>query len=171
MARIYQQASRVVVWLCSELDGSVLAIKQVQGGLNHLYSSDLTEAAIDGCDPELILGLGRIFAQPWFERVWTLQEAALARKIIVFIGEQTLEWSLLVKLVTALNRIRERCTTPLLLTEKLWPGNEFKGYTALLQYRTLTLAIPDKMPDSCQSLQEPAALGSAQTPKIESMVF
>lgn len=131
MARIYQQASLVVVWLCSELDGSALAIKQVQGLLNHLYSSGLTEAAIEGCDPELLLALGRIFTQTWFERVWTLQEAALARKIIVFIGDQTLEWSILVKLVTALTRVRERCSTPLLLTEKLWPGNGFKDCTAL----------------------------------------
>jgi hypothetical protein len=131
MARIYQQASLVVVWLCSELDGSALAVRQIQGLLDHLYSFSLTEAAIDGCGPELLLALGRIFAQPWFERVWTLQEATLARKILVLIGDETLKWSVFEKLVTALTRVQERCSTPLLLTEKLWPGNEFKDCTAL----------------------------------------
>jgi hypothetical protein len=41
-------------------------------------------------------GLQDIFKRPWIERLWTLQEALLARKLVIMCGEKTIPWCSLV---------------------------------------------------------------------------
>lgn len=41
---------------------------------------------------QLLESLATILSNPWFERVWTLQEVAFARKCLVIHGQHTLDW-------------------------------------------------------------------------------
>lgn len=102
MADIYKQAQKVVVWLGNPADGSEIAI------------DFLTRLAAqgDGISPHLMAHLGYrtpmsiqlhdFLSRPWFSRVWTLQEVAVATECLVQCGSQRIPW-------TAFERFNGNC--------------------------------------------------------------
>jgi hypothetical protein len=110
MADIYRHASRVVVWLGvagpeSEaafgfMEGITetveeLGMRKVEGA--HVWFGgpriDVSPAkAASLLDHALQFRVDEIYSRPWFSRLWIVQEAFLAKEIIVLCGDQTLDW-------------------------------------------------------------------------------
>jgi hypothetical protein len=99
MKDIFSSASRVVVWLGSATPGS----KDALDYFNSLSDDALTESALIRSHPNNTnawLNLGRdILDREWWTRVWIIQEAVLAREIVVVCGSQSTSWKSLSWLV------------------------------------------------------------------------
>ncbi|KAE8445950.1 hypothetical protein EG329_012729 [Mollisiaceae sp. DMI_Dod_QoI] len=100
MRSIYSQACQVVVWLGEGWDESEMAIeflhKLAEDKTLHLDQRQQPSICVNGLymdSPELRRSLIRFFDQPWWNRTWTVQEFALAEKLvfqcskILFTGE------------------------------------------------------------------------------------
>jgi hypothetical protein len=119
MAKIYSQATEVIIWLGEKSEGSeevMLYLRRVgqkfvdRGGEileprnersleNDKIWEDMTN------DPNL--EKTHLFWQrPWFSRRWVLEEMALARNPIVHYGAVSMEWNVLFHACTALSRLR-----------------------------------------------------------------
>lgn len=93
MVEIYKQAQKVVVWLGNAGDGSEIAMDF----FTHLAAQG------DTISPHLLAHLGYrtamsiqlhdFLSRPWFSRVWTLQEAAVATNCVVQCGAQRIHWT------------------------------------------------------------------------------
>ena len=102
MAEIYKQAQKVIVWLGNAADGSEIAMDF----FTRLAAQD------DNISPHLVAHLGYrtamsvqlhdFLSRPWFSRVWTLQEAAVATDCVVQCGSQQIHW-------TAFERFNRNC--------------------------------------------------------------
>ena len=123
MAQIYRNATRTVVWLGPSGKGSRQALRTLkilkQQHADHTSQSTLGENKIatqpaveDAVDipqhpravEELRDDVSSLFARPYFNRVWVVQELALARGATVVCGLDTLPWMTLVEgLMTGLN--------------------------------------------------------------------
>ncbi len=87
MGDIFRTASRVVVWLGRSSMATELALDKVE----KIDFQAITEAG--PYRTALLVGtmlgaLTWVLSRGWFERVWTLQEAALARDIVYLIGRR-----------------------------------------------------------------------------------
>lgn len=94
MAKLYSHASRVIVWLGAEGNGSAElsgTIKDVTDTISRLPSTSRRESSElispyknkqNVLQPQLVA----LFNRPWFRRVWVLQEVAAARHIVVKCG-------------------------------------------------------------------------------------
>jgi hypothetical protein len=80
MRDIFSRAKRVVVWLGSS--------RQVEDCLMQIKKGSMTPKDIDPIlqaryIAEWGMSVARIFDQPWFQRVWVIQEVVFAAKVIV----------------------------------------------------------------------------------------
>lgn len=107
MGDIYAKASGVVVWLGVKDSRSQAAfvgikttvrmmVENLQFAENYggYSSSDLD--AFDELKPgerSMTLEILRFFENPWFSRVWVLQEVGLASKVIVMCGSELIDWN------------------------------------------------------------------------------
>jgi hypothetical protein len=104
MRKIYQGAKRGVVWL-GELheDGGlgIGAIKKLLGLVKNPKAFNREEILAilalfnPGSDSEFNTtwaALNRMFTAPWFDRVWTIQEAVLPRIITILYGPEEFDW-------------------------------------------------------------------------------
>ncbi|KAE8447515.1 hypothetical protein EG329_010645 [Mollisiaceae sp. DMI_Dod_QoI] len=104
MGNIYRCAERVVIWLgigTDETDMLMDTIKRFEGERNRLNSSTNYWRDIrPDIQPNLRIkhssldigqqrGLDYIFGQPWFRRVWILQEVANARAAVIVCGRKS----------------------------------------------------------------------------------
>jgi hypothetical protein len=108
MGKIYSMAVRVVVWLgtfdlepCKgDLETVKLMAKQIRS-----IGDDIEPVGIDWKEhltvemmPSEYTGeatkkfLQRLYATPWFYRVWCIQEITLARDAVILLGELELQW-------------------------------------------------------------------------------
>ncbi|GLA22566.1 hypothetical protein AnigIFM63326_003482 [Aspergillus niger] len=83
MARIYEQASQVMVWLGEEADDSTQALEAIRVAAGSVYSGEDSNLP-SGSVP--IEGIKRLFLRGWFYRMWILQEVGLARNIQILCG-------------------------------------------------------------------------------------
>ncbi|EGO56084.1 hypothetical protein NEUTE1DRAFT_110659 [Neurospora tetrasperma FGSC 2508] len=88
MAKIYAQATRVIVWLGEEAAGSSQALEEIRTAAgNDQPLEDIQTAAEPSTgqsdDKVEILAL---LQRPWFQRIWVLQEVAAARHILIKCG-------------------------------------------------------------------------------------
>lgn len=123
MSEIYQRASLVVFWLGPEQDSSSQAIQTLrQLGLQIEHSVDCwwpsPNATKTGWgDPQTPLSysddtwtaLANLLSRSYFQRVWVVQEARLARRGIVQCGFDSLSWDLFRRAVITL---REKNSKP-----------------------------------------------------------
>ncbi|KAM5359271.1 hypothetical protein ACJZ2D_014619 [Fusarium nematophilum] len=82
MARIYQTASQVVVYLgeaTASSDAAMRLLRNIHDGQED--NSDQPKSLIQN-----------LFQRPWFSRVWVLQEISLARQAVFVCGEEEVEW-------------------------------------------------------------------------------
>ncbi|KAL8365322.1 hypothetical protein RB595_004227 [Gaeumannomyces hyphopodioides] len=98
MRGIYAQASRVVVWLGSGRDGPKVreAVELFTGEADDVHWSD---ARVHG---HTIGALFLLHVHRWWLRIWTLQEAVLARRVVFVQDGLEIEGDLM-------RRLREKC--------------------------------------------------------------
>ncbi|TGO25966.1 hypothetical protein BPAE_0069g00380 [Botrytis paeoniae] len=82
MPRIYGQATRVIVYFGEAADDSDMALESIRVAVND-ENERLTNPSIIQRTEEPILEL---LKRPWFQRIWVLQEVALARNILIKCG-------------------------------------------------------------------------------------
>ncbi|KAL2678849.1 hypothetical protein Neosp_009601 [[Neocosmospora] mangrovei] len=90
MSRIYQEATRVVVYLgegTSDTDAAMKYIGEVDDPSDYGSGDWHLPSAI--CDKS---SLDIFFERPWFHRIWVLQEITFAKQAIVVCGSQELDW-------------------------------------------------------------------------------
>ncbi|KAF2805780.1 HET-domain-containing protein, partial [Mytilinidion resinicola] len=89
MARIYHQASRVVVWLGEAANSSSLALEKIRdaGGKKSEDSPNNDLIRQDSPNNDLIReAILALLQRPWFRRIWILQEVGVARHILIMCG-------------------------------------------------------------------------------------
>lgn len=92
MDDIYRSASEVLVWLGFADEESRYGIAVISYFTNPVAPP--TDASWYSVDSDLYAsGLSTMLMSPWFSRIWTIQEAALARKITVICGTEKVSWS------------------------------------------------------------------------------
>ncbi len=131
MREIYEQAEQVCVWLGEPTIGSAVAVNIVQSWYrteatysyrksaantymtrlrgptslwHNLANSRAFQWAIQ-LDSEINTGdIRELLSRPWWTRVWTIQEAVVARKLTLMVGPDDFTWE---QLGACLQRVRE----------------------------------------------------------------
>ncbi|KAI1124343.1 heterokaryon incompatibility protein-domain-containing protein [Nemania abortiva] len=89
MARIYNFASNVCVWLGEGYDGAETAFGLVRDIMNY---QNFDEMILDPEAKEPWRNLISIMKSPWFSRRWVIQEIALSRDASIHCGDRSLHW-------------------------------------------------------------------------------
>ncbi|KAB5540270.1 heterokaryon incompatibility protein-domain-containing protein [Coniochaeta sp. 2T2.1] len=114
MQQIYGQASQVLVWLGELTDGGILGMRELQ---NRIWSQGWHQFKIDRkygkptlpwteqfttskgimnrsalVDEQSMGEIRELLDRPWWRRTWIIQEAVLARKIVIMCGPETTGW-------------------------------------------------------------------------------
>ncbi|KAM3084679.1 hypothetical protein ACMFMG_003140 [Clarireedia jacksonii] len=82
MAKIYSNAHRVIVWLGKEVVEIKGALEDIQ-----LAANDMGQSKKE-IKQQAILNL---LQNPWFGRIWVLQEVAAARHVVIMCGSTTID--------------------------------------------------------------------------------
>lgn len=89
MARIYNSASNVCVWLGEGYDGAETAFGLVREIMNYRnFDEMILDPTVKGAWRNLI----SIMKAPWFSRRWVIQEIALSRDASIHCGDRILHW-------------------------------------------------------------------------------
>ncbi|KAI0107265.1 heterokaryon incompatibility protein-domain-containing protein [Nemania sp. FL0031] len=109
MSRIFSQAERVIVWLgeeTSDVKGAfsvtpnrgyflgpegIALVAPERKPRSSTLDFTMDNAAVSLSDGDL-LPLVRLLERPWFRRLWVLQEAALAKSVILHCGKRRVGW-------------------------------------------------------------------------------
>ncbi|KAI2777993.1 heterokaryon incompatibility protein-domain-containing protein [Daldinia loculata] len=114
MGKIYSQAGHIIVWLGPDtsIRGECVSDKTIDL-LNLLAdtNSQDPEAAVTimvkmGNSLYGIELLHKFFFQPWYNRVWILQEIVLAKSATVVYGDRLIDWDRVLEAVDALRRLQ-----------------------------------------------------------------
>ncbi|KAI1326464.1 heterokaryon incompatibility protein-domain-containing protein [Xylariaceae sp. FL0255] len=106
MQQIYSKAQRVVIWLGKEYLQFTESIGQIQGflrlraGDREKFDSNLSlekPHGFEGFEQYQYSFMARIFNNPWFSRVWVIQEAVNATSTIVKCGKHEIAWPILLR--------------------------------------------------------------------------
>jgi hypothetical protein len=92
MKMVYEQATEVVVWLGLTYKDSDLAIQLAQELYQHRESTEWITKRFSKPDMKQKLeSLAELFARKYWWRIWIVQELTIARKIVVYCGESSIE--------------------------------------------------------------------------------
>lgn len=114
MGGIYQAARAVVVWLGHWFQSKLAEINVVRD-IAFLSRGDVRNA-LTGGESTVVLEAGlrsrlkkealyHFLARPWFERVWTVQEFALAKRVCFQIGPNELPYDHFKRAITMLGKV------------------------------------------------------------------
>ena len=103
MKDIYKKAMDVVVWLGKETAEDADAFNLLSRFEKVFKAKGMVPVdVVENLNPELSAleseewtGLVRLFQKPWFQRIWVLQEAVMARKITFVCGCRLVGWQLI----------------------------------------------------------------------------
>ncbi|KAF2123217.1 heterokaryon incompatibility protein-domain-containing protein [Lophiotrema nucula] len=110
MAMIYERANRVLVWLGKDVQDDARDAFALIKETNQYFELGLTKYGhvdqVPTISPESSilsidrwLPLQKLFDQPWFSRVWCIQEIGLAKTAIVLYGSRSIQWSELIQFI------------------------------------------------------------------------
>ena len=93
MKRIYECATRTLVWLGPSSPDSDIAMKL----LSHVAKSFnpdeyVAKSLMHRADQHKWEAVARLISRPWFRRVWIRQEVAIAQDIKILCGSKVLRW-------------------------------------------------------------------------------
>lgn len=137
MHLIYGNAENVAVWLGEAPEGMQHAldlIPSIQNGLNNIDGIFLVNQAnfeshgLPEVSSPVWQTLGAIFGSSWFERLWTLQEVVLGRKLKFQMGSYLLDWDVLSSLAF---RIAKANLSFQMRGETAMPKDRAGGFTAV----------------------------------------
>ena len=98
MDSIYMKASQVIIWLGLPTEDSGRGLEEIYAltaniHLSKLYSAERSQnRLLDRIKPVV-----HLLSRSWFQRVWVVQEVALAKQATVQIGSRTAPWDWFVK--------------------------------------------------------------------------
>lgn len=98
MRKIYSNAASVIVWLGPESKSSRAAMDLI---ITCNQSSD--DELLHGKENAL-MGLSDIFQRSWWKRIWIVQEAVVARELVIFCGNYILPWSFISRVCVQIRR-------------------------------------------------------------------
>lgn len=112
MGQIYGGADKVAIWLGEALSGMDLvhSIHSIVKALEDFNGTVLTRIenfeflGLPAMSSAVWIALRVIFSSSWFERLWTLQEAVLARTLEIHIGSHIIDWNTLSSLSLAISK-------------------------------------------------------------------
>jgi hypothetical protein len=137
MHLIYSSAENVAVWLGEAPEGMDLALDSIPSIQNALNTIDgplgATQANFESHNLPAFSSpvwhtLGAIFTSSWFERLWTLQEVVLARRLKFQMGSYFLDWDSLSSFVL---RIAKAGLSFHMRGEIVRPKDHADGFTAV----------------------------------------
>ena len=110
MGQLFANAKRVIIWLGDDYEDSERvmrtmpllssqAVLEVLSAQNCIDFEALSKMGVPPVEDVLWISLFDLLHRPWFERLWIVQEAVLAREAVFLCGTQTTSW----------NEMREIC--------------------------------------------------------------
>lgn len=176
MYLIYAQATRVIVWLGSESQDSVLAMERisylhstVQPGREHEISDTnhftewpinlFSRTPLNHEEVDAAFAIYRLLSRPWFRRAWIVQEVSFAREALVYCGASSILWT---QLTVAIHIVRTNHELLMALTDiaarglqedghdrTSWPSDAMNNALSLLYDRD---RVRRERPEQTQSL-------------------
>jgi hypothetical protein len=106
MGEIYSKATKVFIWLGPTANESDVALESMEGMLDQVVRLNEATARREDLPLDLASAIntshgqryGHLFSRPWFRRLWTVQEALLARELVIMCGYREVDFELLVAL-------------------------------------------------------------------------
>ena len=89
MPQIYENASRVVVWLGDEYENSGQAIRFLQ---DSMAATDFEHFLLQPTRKEAFIGVVHLMKRPWFTRRWVIQEISCSRSADLYCGDAKMPW-------------------------------------------------------------------------------
>jgi hypothetical protein len=110
MREIYHKSHRVIVWLGNGNEVTKTSIKTIRaiseryerlGQLHEIKGSELASLhyplMTKNFSVDKFVDEWPLFESPWFRRTWVVQEVFNARDVLVYCGEDTLTWPILLR--------------------------------------------------------------------------
>lgn len=137
MRDIYTQAQEVVIWIGATAHSSDILIDSMPTMLDELKTLPLGSILPNSSlSLELWHALGHFYTRDWFRRLWVVQEALLAKNIIVLCGSRQVPWETFANLTAMLLEAR-------LLPDIIPRGLELKdvepGFYAMIAMKNLRM--------------------------------
>ncbi|KXS97291.1 hypothetical protein AC578_4585 [Pseudocercospora eumusae] len=125
MGEVYSKARRVLIWLGEDrgdTDTAVRSIRKLLEGIEQKLPAQY-QTPDSGSAKDLILNpnahhitskqiswtsIYSVFSRKWFTRAWIIQEVALAKQPVVYIGKHSLDWTELSSVAVWLYERRQR---------------------------------------------------------------
>jgi len=105
MRLIYERARRVIIWLdCSDRENEAIAVYKAAEFIAHREGQELITSSENSLRPlrtvfrqhvadiEWNTPFHKVLKLHWFQRIWVVQEAVLAKHLIVNLSRLKLEW-------------------------------------------------------------------------------
>lgn len=97
MDQIYSNAQRVIIWLGEADNETQQALSEIEAlNTNAHLSGIYSVSGTASTRPQLAARLGclaNLLRRRWFDRMWIVQEAVLARQATVYVGQWSLSWT------------------------------------------------------------------------------
>ncbi|KAE9377436.1 HET-domain-containing protein [Stipitochalara longipes BDJ] len=143
MKMIYEQATEVVVWLGESYNDSDLALQLVQELYEHRES---TKWIVDRfAKPDIVKaleGLNDLFNRDYWWRIWIVQELTIARKIVFYCGQSSIDAGHLYAVQLLFGQMDAPYGFPRNLLLKIFQGHsgisasvQFNGIKAIYQWK------------------------------------
>ncbi|KAI2635778.1 heterokaryon incompatibility protein-domain-containing protein [Hypomontagnella submonticulosa] len=106
MGEIYSKAEKVFIWLGPTANNSDVALENMGRMLDEVLAinqailsrQDIPDDTVAVINADHGKMYGHLLSRQWFRRLWTVQEALLARKLVVMCGYREVDFELLVEL-------------------------------------------------------------------------
>lgn len=130
MGEIYKTAASVVVYLGQPTEQTETDMQHLRSFLRpHIRGEAAPWAHI--AIPDLERSISNVLDRPWFERMWTVQEAVLAQHIVLQCGRYQIQWTADLRTLRALVfRVKCAIISPLYNLHEL--DDEEPDWTSLL---------------------------------------
>ena len=130
MDMIYKRASQVIIWLGLPTEDSSKGLEEICAltaniHLSQLYSAEYSQSRV----LDRIKPMVHLLSRSWFQRVWVVQEVALAKQAIVQIGSRTVPWNWFVRAARVVQEHMICCANT------IHPFNDARGGDYFLNYR------------------------------------
>jgi hypothetical protein len=102
MRSIYRKAHAVIAWLCPKPSYPALAVADAAWWMDRVLDQStlsiqeplLTCFRLKNSGSYCERPFQKVLSLPWFQRIWVVQEAAVAQSLLVYLGGQILPWEL-----------------------------------------------------------------------------
>lgn len=149
MTQIFQNASRVIVWLGQEENGSEIAMDAIQTfkdnpeenyeDLSHVITHPKNRSGTTIFDHSQFRPLQDLSLRSWFRRLWTAQEFVVGQRILFVCGSNSLESADFLKVVRRLSLLSFGENQP---TTNPDDGVPFEGFLMLIDLAKSMTDVP-----------------------------